>query len=189
MKNVLRQIVANDGIIAAGHRNDSLGLALEFRVAPPAGEHSLWETRLNTACALLDVAATKLDYGQIHLRGTDVAAIKIMLADEVWNIQKQGGDYIAIVSIKGHPVTKSLQRLVRRGLKKVKGLAGTTKPPESRRFVPRIVEDPPTAKVIEPTTVPQTQADPAKGMTIQDATDRFTKPALPRRFDHLRDKD
>jgi len=190
MQSVMKQIVSNDGILAAGRRNDnSLGISLTFRTAPVADEHTLWERKLNTACTLLDVAASKLNENEINLRGSNIAAIKVVLGDEVWNIQKQGGDYIAIVSIKGHPVTKSLQRLVRRGLKKVKGLAGTTKPPESRRFVPRIVEDPPTAKVIEPTTVPQTQADPAKGMTIQDATDRFTKPALPRRFDHLRDKD
>ena len=190
MQTVMRQIVSNDGIIAVAHRNDdSLGVSVVFRQTPVAAEHTLWEKKLNNACRLLDVSVSQLNENEINLRGSNVAALKIVAGEEVWNVQKQGGDYIVIVSIKGHPVTKSLQRLVRRGLKKIKGLSGTTSAPDSRRFVPRIVEDPPTAKVIEPATVPQTQADPAKGLTVKEAADTFTKPALPRRFDHLRNED
>jgi hypothetical protein len=168
----MKQIVSNDGILAAGHRNDnSLGISLTFRTAPVGAEHSLWERKLNTACALLDVAASKLNENEINLRGSNISAIKVVLGEEVWNVQKQGGDYIVIVSVKGHPITKSLQRLVRRGLKKIKGLSGT--PAETRRFVPRIVEDEPTTKIVLPVE--------------ERSSDQIKEPSLPRVFDHLKD--
>ena len=181
MQSVMKQIVSNDGILAAGRRNDnSLGISLTFRTAPVADEHTLWERKLNTACTLLDVAASKLNENEINLRGSNIAAIKVVLGDEVWNIQKQGGDYLVIVSVKGHPVTKSLQRLVRRGLKKIKALSGT--PTETRRFVPRIVEDEPTSKIIDPLAARSSDQ-------IKEAAETHTKPALPRMFDLLKDKD
>lgn len=196
MNSVMRQIVDNDGILAVGHMNGdngkSLHVSVTFRTEQVAAEHTKWEKRLNTACQMLDVSEKNLGH-VVCLRGTNVATLKVILGEHVWNIQRQGGDYIAIVSIKGHPVTKSLQRMVRRGMKKIKGLSGTTgsttltpstNSPDTRRFVPRIVEDPPA-------TVPQTQVDAPKAAVTVTITDTatFTKPAFPRRFDHLKDTD
>jgi hypothetical protein len=186
MKSVMRQIVDNEGIVAVGHRTDeSLGVSMTFRTDPVAAEHTQWEKRLNTACQMLDVAEKNLGH-EVCLRGTNIAALKVVLGDQVWNVQRQGGDYITIVSIKGHPVTKSLQRMVRRGLKKIKASYGTPSAPDTRRFVPRIVEDPPASSPL----VPQTQVDSSKAAVTITDTDTFTKPKPPPTvFDRLGDDD
>lgn len=184
MKSVMRQIVDNEGIVVVGHMNGddgkSLSVSLTFRTEPVAAEHTKWQQRISTACQLLDVAEKNLGH-EVCLRGSNVAALKIVLGDHVWNIQRQGGDFIAIVSLKGHPVTKSLQRMVRRGMKKIKATYGTGSGPETRRFVPRIVEDPPA-------TVPQTQVDASKAAVTITEAPSFTKPA-PSVFDRLGDDD
>ena len=155
MRSVIAKIVQNDGILAMGYCQGDGPIELVVGVLFSEEKKTQWNGLMLSINAMLDLVQDKPATWE---RGVSPyrSVLKCDIADDTWNAARQGGLTLVVVNVKGHPISKSVKRMLRRGFKNV----------EKKNYVYE-------PKGVTLTTTP----DPE----VKKMVDTFTRPALERR--------
>lgn len=138
---VLNQFVSAEGVSVACAGDKDL-LQCAFDASVPEGAREKWKNAFDHAQKFMQT-----------LEAED--QIKIALHEHTLLLRHNKGVYIGVVAVKGHPVIKSLQRMIRRGFKKMGAPIGT-KPTASQPQTPA-----PTPASL-PATTPGSDSGPSR---------------------------
>lgn len=134
-----------DGILVAAGGEKS-ALTLTFDKSIDATARVRWESILNS---LINISAL--------INPRDTNEIRLMLADTTILLRRGGDLYVGAVVVKGHPIVKSLQRMVRNVLKKMGAPVMRTDPRPTSSLRPA----PPVPPAPAPAPAPPTPPAPA----------------------------
>jgi hypothetical protein len=154
MLNVIRKMTQTDGIIAAGfkHKEDELHVACR---GLPRDEAAI----MAAVVGMLDLIQDNPLTWERSV-APPRAMLKLDIGEESWNAGRQDGVTLILVSVKGHPVAKSLKRMLRTAFKKAAKAMNQPAPATLRVLptpivslndpepgVPSVVSDPKTTKL------------------------------------------
>ena len=118
LKTALQKIAYTDGVVALGFRQATGSLVQVYTpthaIAPSDGARlpvlyeAGWDLKglLEATANLLDVVKDK--------------TVRVQLTAHVCNASEEDGHVLVILTEKGHPIAKSVQRTIRRGLKHIR---------------------------------------------------------------------
>jgi len=138
MQSAIRKMTQTAGIVAAAYKIGDGELHVAHRGAPH-NEKAI----MQNVVAMLDLIQDDPDTWERSVSPTR-ALMKLDIGDNTWNAGRQDGVTFILVSVKGHPVAKSLKRVLRSGFKKA--MKYQNKPAPVR--VPTPVSAPATLRVL-----------------------------------------
>jgi len=145
MQTVIRKMTQNDGIIAVGYKHEDGELFVAHR-GLPRDEKSI----MGAVVGMLDLIQDDPLTWERSVSPSR-SLVKLDIGENTWNAGRQNGVTIIVVSVKGHPVAKSLKRIQRRGFKKalkfLNSPAPVQAPVATLRVLPTPVPDAPEAGV------------------------------------------
>lgn len=122
---VINKFANVEGIVAAaGGERGALVFAFSSYVSDEG--RARWKDVFNNLVGVIDLVG-------------DEDEIRLVLKEHTLLLRRGGDVYVAAVVTKGHPVVKSLQRMVRKSIKKLGGRvdpAGQIRPPRPAASVP-----------------------------------------------------
>jgi hypothetical protein len=134
----LQKIANRDGVVTLGFRKKGEAQIHVTPHHPPALIETGWDWRglIETTTKILDLVEDK--------------SVRVQMDALVCNAIEEDGHVLIVVSEKGHPIAKSVQRTIRRGLKHIrKHYVDTFTKPALERRTPEFLRTPP-APVVDP---------------------------------------
>jgi hypothetical protein len=148
LKAELQKIADMDGVVALGFRKKGDAQVHVTPHRPPALIETGWDWRglLEATAKILDVVEDK--------------SVRVQIDAHVCNATEEDGHVLVVLTEKGHPIAKSVQRTIRRGLKHIRKHYPVKSPqahyvdtftkPAMERRTPEFLRTPPASPVADP---------------------------------------
>jgi hypothetical protein len=148
MRSVIEKIVKNDGILAVGYRHKDDPIELVAGASFPADRKLQWKGIVLNLSNILDIVQDDVKTWERSV-SPPRSILKCDIGPDAWNAARQGDLTLVLISVKGHPISKSLKRMIRRGFKNINKLDYSYTPPAGTTL--RLLPDPvPEAGTPEP---------------------------------------
>jgi hypothetical protein len=162
MRSVIESIVRNDGILAVGYRQDDGPIELVADSLFPEDKKLQWKRIMASISHMFDRVENDPTTWERSV-SPPRSLIRCDIGSDTWNAARQSGLTLVLVSVKGHPISKSLKRMTRRGFKNAQ--KQNTRAPAPTLPILRLLPDPtPEAGV------PKTISESAKTTKIDTTT-------------------
>lgn len=136
MQTVIRKMTQNDGIVAAGYKHNDGELFVAHR-GIPQGEEFIMAAVVGMLDLIQDDPLT-----WERSVSPPRSLMKLDIGENTWNAGRQNGVTVIVVSIKGHPIAKSLKRIQRRGFKKAAKFLNSPAPVQAPVATLRVLPTP-----------------------------------------------